>query len=292
MTLGIELSRLTLQYKDTRALDEMSLRLDGGKIYGLLGRNGSGKTSLASVIAAFRPQTSGEVLVGGQPPFENADIVSQICLIREGGDVFDSDRVSVALNFAARFRPNWDADLAARLVDRFELPLRKRVSALSRGMRSALGVVLGLSSRAPLTIFDEVHLGMDAPSRAAFYEELLADYLEHPRTIIISTHLIEEVVSLLEEVVIIDKGRVLFHEPTDDLRERGVSVTGPSAAVAEFTAGLTVLNERILGGTTQVTTFGELGAEQRRAAKAAGLELGPVPLQDLFIHLTAKERRS
>ena len=286
MSLGIELTDLRVDYSDTRAVDGLTVSIEPGKIVGLLGRNGSGKTSLVSVLAAFRKATAGTVRVGGEDPFENAGIMARTCLIREGGDVTDTDRVKNVLGFAAAYRPFWDADLAARLVDCFELPMDRRVKSLSRGKRSALGATLGLASRAPLTIFDEVHLGMDAPSRYAFYEELLADYLEHPRTIILSTHLIEEVASLFEEVVIIDRGRLVLHEPTEDVRERGVAVTGPASAVAEFTADLTVLNEQSLGGTSQVTTFGELDDEQRRRARAAGLELGPVPLQDLFVHLT------
>lgn len=291
MTLGITATELTLDYGDTRAIDGLSFTLDGGKIYGLLGRNGSGKTSLASVIAAFRRPTSGNVTVGGDEPFENAAVTSQICLIREAGDVFESDPVKRVLEFAADFRPHWDAELAAKLVDRFELPQKKRITSLSRGMRSALGVVLGLASRAPVTMFDEVHLGMDAPSRYAFYEELLNDYLAHPRTIVLSTHLIEEVASLFEEVLIIDHGRLVVHEPADDLRERGVAVTGRAADVESFTREMTILNTQQLGGTTQVTVYGDLDEEQRRRASDAGLELGPVPLQDLFVHLTDPKRR-
>jgi len=290
MSLGITVSGLSLDYGDTRAIDDLSFELDGGKIYGLLGRNGSGKTSLLSMIAAFRRQTAGQITVDGNEPFENAAVTSQICLIRESGDVFETDTVKNVLKFAADFRPYWDADLAARLVDRFELPLKKRVQALSRGKRSALGVTLGMASRAPLTLFDEVHLGMDAPSRYAFYEELLNDYLEHPRTIVLSTHLIEEVASLFEEVIIIDRGRLILHEPADEVRARGVAITGRADAVASFTQSMDVLSTKQLGGTSQATVYGALSDERRRDAAEAGLELGPVPLQDLFVHLTDNKR--
>lgn len=287
---GLKVSNLILDYKDTRALDAMSFDIEGGKIVGLLGRNGSGKTSLVSVLAAFRKATSGDVEVGGEDPFENASVMARTCLIREGGDVYDSDKVAKALEFASAHRPFWDQDLAEKLLERFELPSKKRVNSLSRGKRSALGVVLGMASRAPLTIFDEVHLGMDAPSRYVFYEELLEDYLAHPRTVVLSTHLIEEVSSLFEEVVIIEKGRVVRHDAADELRELGVAVVGPAEKVESFTADLTVLQRQQLGGTLQVTVFGELDAQRRHHAKAEGLELGPVPLQDLFVHLTAREK--
>ncbi len=289
--MSIEVRDLRLRFGDVNALDGLSFSLDGGKIYGLLGRNGSGKTSLLSVLAAFRKATSGQVLIGGAEPFENAAVVGQICLVRESGDVYDSDRVEGVLRSGRQLRRNWDAEYAAKLLERFQLPSRKRVQSLSRGQKSALGIVVGLASRAPLTMFDESYLGMDAPSRYAFYEELLSDYAAHPRTIVISTHLIEEVSSLFEEVIIIDRGRLVLHEESDALRGRGVTVTGAAEVVDTFVAGLTVLGEQTLGRTKAATVYGELDETQVRAAKLAGLELGPVALQDLFVHLTRAEAK-
>jgi ABC-2 type transport system ATP-binding protein len=286
---AVQVHDLTLRYGRTTALDRLSLTLDGGKIYGLIGRNGSGKTSLLSVLAAFRRASGGEVLIGGEHPYENERITRQICLIRESGDVLDY-RVHRVLDFARRLRPAWDQEYAQRLVDRFRLPLRKRPQQLSRGQRSALGCILGLASRAPLTMFDEAYLGMDAPSRYAFYEELVTDYAAHPRTIILSTHLIEEFGSLFEEVVMIDQGGLVLHEETDALRTRGAAVTGPAELVDTFVAGaigMTVLGERRLGGTKAVTVYGSLSEQLRRRADTAGLQLEPVALQDLFVHLTA-----
>ncbi len=286
---GIEVSDLRLRYKDVNALDGISLSLSGGKIYGLLGRNGSGKTSLLSVLAAFRRPTSGTVHIGGSAPFENAAVVRNICLIRESGDVYATERVSCALRVARQMRPHWDDAYANRLLERFELSPRKRVQSLSRGQKSALGCVLGLASRAPLTMFDESYLGMDAPSRYAFYDEVLADFVAHPRTFILSTHLIEEVASLFEEVVIIDRGKLVAHEEADALRARGATVTGPREVVDTFVAGLTVLSEQSLGRIKNVTVFGSLTDDQVRGAALAGLDLAPVSLQDLFVHLTARE---
>lgn len=290
----VEVADLTVRYGDTVAVDGLTTRFDGGRIHGLLGRNGSGKTSLLSVIAAFRRASSGEVSVGGRPVFEQPDVVSEVCLIRGAGDTvvndWPDDKIKHALAFAAAVRPRWDAALAERLLDRFELPRGGRIGELSRGQRSALGITLGLASRAPVTIFDESYLGMDAPSRYAFYDLLLADVAEHPRTVIVSTHHIEEVARLFEQVVIIDRGRLVLQGDADDLRAQGATVTGDAAAVARFVAGRDVLETRQLGPTAAATVFGELDATDRRQAADAGLELGPVPLQDLFVHLTEPTR--
>jgi len=290
MSFAVEVRDLSVRYGRSTALEGVSLRLEPGVIYGLLGRNGAGKTSLLSTIAAFQRASSGTVLVDGEDPYENARVMAGTCLVREGGD-FPEERVKGVLDFAARLRPLWDAELAARLVDRFELPLDKKVTQLSRGKRSALGVVVGLASRAPLTMFDEAYLGLDAPSRYAFYEALLEDYAEHPRTIVLSSHLIEEVERLFERVIILDKGAVLLEEEAESLRSRGRTVTGPQEVVEDFVAGMRVVGRAQLGRTLQVTVLGDLppGAEQR--AVEAGLELGSVPLQDLFVHLTSKGER-
>lgn len=291
MTFPVEVRDLTIRYGETVAVDGLSVKLDGGKIYGLLGRNGSGKTSVLSTVAAFRKATSGTVLVDGAEPFENAAVTRQVCFVRDRVDAQDTERVSAALQMARALRPNWDEEYAQALIERFDLPLKKRIGALSRGAKSAVSVTIGLAARAPVTIFDEAYLGMDAPSRYAFYDEVLNDYMAHPRTIIISTHLIEEVGSLFEEVVIIDKGRLVAHDETEALRARGVAVTGPADAVAAFTAGRTVLGDQRLGGTRSTTVYGQLTDEERASARAAGLDIGPVGLQDLFVHLTAEERR-
>nr|PZN46943.1 MAG: ABC transporter [Actinomycetota bacterium] len=287
--MRIEVEDLVLRYGDVTALDGITLTLEEGKIYGLLGRNGSGKTSLLSVLAAFRKPTAGRVRIDGQPVFENGRVTSRISLIRDVGETVNIGTGEEALSYAEALRPNWDGEYARSLAELFKIDLKKSVKNMSKGQRSAMGIIVGLASRAPLTMFDEAYLGLDAPARQVFYDQVLADYLAHPRTIIMSTHLIDEVSGLFEEVVIIHKGRVLAHEEKDELLAKGTSVTGPAAAVDAFTAGMTVLGSRSLGPTKSVTVYGELDDARRRKAAESGLELGPVDLQDLFIHLTAED---
>jgi ABC-2 type transport system ATP-binding protein len=284
--MRIEVDELTIRYGDTTALDRLTFSLEPLKIYGLLGRNGAGKTSLLSAMAGFRRPTEGAVRVNGRPVFENADVTGDICLIRDAGETIGIGTAADALYFAEWLRPRWDGDFARSLMDTFGLNPKAKVNAMSKGQRSAMGIVVGLASRAPLTMLDESYLGMDPQARYTFYDVLLADYLAHPRTIILSTHLIEEVSALLEEVLILDRGRLAVHEESETLLSRGTSVTGPAARVDEFTSGLTVLGEKQLGPTKSAVIYGELAADRRSSAAADGLELGPVPMQDLFIHLT------
>jgi len=287
MSLDVQAHDLYLDYWGTEALRGLSFHVEAGTICGLLGRNGSGKTTLMSLLAALRRPSSGEVRIGGQLPYENAGITGQVALVGEAAGKSSVHSVKDVLEMAAVLRAGWDGAYAERLRERFDVPRRSKVGALSRGKRAALSAICGLASRAPLTMFDEAHLGMDVPSRYAFYDELLADYLARPRTILLSTHHIDEVASLFAEVVILHEGRLLAQADTDGLRSRGTEITGPADAVDRFTAGLTVLSKRQLGGTEAVVTYGELTDEQHRRARAQGLELGPIPLQDLFVHLTS-----
>jgi ABC-2 type transport system ATP-binding protein len=292
MSLSLDIQNLTMRFGDVIAVDGLSLRLEGAGICGLLGRNGSGKTTLLSAVAGLRRPDGGQVLVDGQPVFDNEAVTSQICLIRESGDIVDgTETVGYALEFAADMRANWSEAVASRLLDTFRLDRKKKVGALSRGQRSALASTLGLASQAPLTIFDEAYLGMDAPTRYAFYEALLADYMDNPRLIVLSTHLIEEVARLFSDIIIIDAGRLVLREDAETLQGRGATLVGPREAVDRATEGLRVLSARDLGPTRSVAVFGDMSQVAERAG-AEGLELGGLPIQDIFVHLTAEGDRS
>ena len=284
--MRVDARGLTVRHGDVTAVDDISFSLEGNKIYGLLGRNGSGKTSLMSALAGYR-RPVGTVTLDGVPVFENAAAMRQICLVRHTADAADKgDKVSHVLEYGAAWRDTWDNAYALELVDLFKISPGAKVGELSLGQRSALGVVIGLASRSPLTMLDESHLGMDTPTRYAFYDALLGDFMAHPRTIMISTHLIEELASLLEEVLIIDSGRLVLQEEADVLRSRGTEVTGTAPDVDEFTAGLTVLSEKSLGRTKSAMVYGALDDARLVRGRQLGLELGPIALQDLFVHLT------
>lgn len=277
------------------ALDGITCELPAGQITGLLGRNGAGKSTMLGLLAAFRRPTRGSVVVGPdgdlRDPWEDAALTSAVQFVQDGGDVLADEKCAATLAYYADLRPEWDADRAAELLDLFEIPARKKPTTLSRGKRSALAATIGLASRAPLTIFDEVYLGMDTPTRYAFYDALLADYAAHPRTIVLSSHLVAETERLFEHVVLVDAGRVVLAEPADDVRARATSLTGPASAVDRLTGGHEVLDRQELGATAMVTVHGAVADDVARAAAAEGVTVGGVGLESLFVHLTRKEAR-
>ena len=283
MAAQVEMKNVTLKFGKFEALKDVSLTLEAGRIHGLIGRNGAGKTSLLSLLAAFREPTQGQIEIDGEPVFENPEKMQQVAFIYEKNYTNEYEKIPAMLEFSERYRPNYDKDYANHLLKRFKLPLDKPVYKLSKGMQSALNVVIGLASRTPVTIFDEAYLGMDAPAREIFYQEILADQAEHPRTFILSTHLVSEMDYLFDNVIIIDQGRLLLNEEYETLSAQGASVTGAADQVDAFVSVMKILNEQRLGGTKSVMVYGMLNEQNQLAAHEQGLEIGPVSLQDLFI---------
>ena len=288
MTTVIEVNGLTKRYKDTLAADDVTFSIEENTIYGLLGRNGAGKTTVMSILTAQNFATSGQVRVFGEDPYENARVLGRMCFVRESQKYPDDATPRHALRMARLFFPHWNQELADRLVADFQLPMRKRIKKLSRGQLSAVGVIIGLACRAEITFFDEPYLGLDAVARQIFYDRLLEDYAEHPRTIILSSHLIDEVSNLIERVLVIDQGRIIMDEETDAVRGRAATIVGDAATVDAFVVGREVLHRETLGRVASVTVLGALSADDHRRLAEAGLDVAPVSLQQLIVRLTQR----
>jgi len=283
MTPAISVAGLSRHYRDQVTLDHVSLELETGSITGLLGRNGAGKTTLLRILAGQEFPSSGDVRVLGAAPAENDQVLRRMVFVRED-QAYPDFKVGHALRAASWFYPNWDGELAGTLAEDFNLRPKKPIKKLSRGLRSALGITIGLAARAEVTLFDEPYAGLDAVARQIFYDRLLADYAGFPRTILLSTHLIDEAAALFESVVVIDQGRVVLEAAADGLRGVATTVSGPVLAVDEFTTGRAVWNRRRLGSQASVVMVGPLNEADRAEAQSLGLDLVPLTLQQLVVH--------
>ena len=286
MTSAISAAGLTRRYRSTVALDQVSFDIQPGSITGLLGRNGAGKTTLLRIVAGQEFPSAGGVTVLGGRPVTSDHLLQRMVFVREDqlypqyGGAFT---VRHALRAASWFYPDWDTGLASALAADFDLPLGRRVVRLSRGMRSALGIVIGLAARAEVTLFDEPYAGLDPVARQLFYDRLLADNAEHPRTVLLSTHLIDEAAGLFERVLVIDHGTIMLDATADDVRG-ATSVTGPAIAVAEFTTGRTVWDRRRVGSEESVAVAGALDDTDRARAASLHLRLEPLSLQQVVVN--------
>lgn len=288
----IELNGLTKSYGKTfHALQDINLTIQENKIYGLLGRNGAGKTTLLHLITAQLFPTSGELKVFGEAPYENKEVLRQICFIKESQKYPDTFRVRDVLSVASSLYPNWNASLADSLVLQFNLPPNRRVKKLSRGMLSSVGIIIGLASRAPLTIFDEPYLGLDAVARQLFYDQLIQDYMDYPRTIVLSTHLIDEISAMLEQVIVLHQGKLLLNEEAEQFRGSAFHVSGKQSDVDHFVIGKEVLHQEELGFMRSVVVRTTDQKDFRKQAELNNISLTPVSLQQLMVYLTKQTNR-
>src|SRR5690625_2775133 len=159
---AIAAQAITRRIKSTVALDNVTLDFEKDKIHGLLGRNAAGNTTLMSVMSAQDWHSEGEVHVFGHAPYENEQVLPDICFVREDQRYPEESLAKHTLAAARDAFENWDEDFAQRLIADFRLPLKTKIKKMSRGQKSAVGVIIGLASRAPLTVFDEPYMGLDA----------------------------------------------------------------------------------------------------------------------------------
>lgn len=281
--MSIEIRNVTKRFGDTTALDNVSVTLEGNRIYGLLGNNGAGKTTLLGIMTDRLLPTSGQVLLDGEDVRGNDSALGRIFLVGEQ-DMFPDDmRVRRAVKVAGDFYPDFDREYAAAVAERFGLDMKKKISSLSTGYASIFRLTLGLAANTPYLFFDEPVLGLDAQHRDLFYKLLMEKCAETPCTVILSTHLIAEAAKLVEHTVIIRNGHILKNAPTEELTAKAFCVSGPAGIVDAYIEGRHVLTVSTLGGLKTACLEGE------GSALPEGLERSPLNLQDYFISLMEEE---
>lgn len=287
----LELKNISKSYENTLVLDNINLKLEANKIYGLLGRNGIGKTTLLNIISNQIRSSSGYVSLNGENLFENPHAMDNVAIMKESGFGIDDIKTKKIFKSAKILYKNWDEGYKDFLIKEFSLNTKKNYSKLSRGNKTIVGLVIALASRAPLTLFDEPSLGLDAGHRYRFYELLLKDMENYPRTVIISTHLIDEVTNLFEEVIILkDSGHYIKEEVTD-LLEKAYFLTGRFEKMEAVIRDKSVIDKKEFGTNTIIAIFDNLSGEEKKELRENGVDISPIPLQKLFVLLTEEDLR-
>lgn len=284
MNALVEATNLSKSYGRSEAVRGLNLKLEENTIYGLLGRNGAGKTTLLNMITGGAFPDYGEIAIAGMP-LRRGETPRDTCYVREKNLLFSGFKVIEILTLASKFHRNWDWSFANELLQTFKLNPNKKIRQLSRGMESLVGNIIGLASRAPLTIYDEPVLGLDVIMREKFYRLLIEDYAEHPRTILLSTHLIDEIAKVVERIYIIEAGSILLHEDVDTIRSQSFMLTGASEAIAKFTLGKRVLYQEAYGNNTLAAVYDAIGEGDRVVADSLGIAVEGMPLQKFFAYL-------
>lgn len=279
----IKIDNVTKKYGKNTALDNVSAEIENGRIYGLLGRNGAGKSTLLNIITNRVFATSGVCTLDGEKLLDNDKALSHIYAMNEAVTMPLSMTFKRCMNVTADFYKNFDKDYAFSLAEKFRLDPKKRLSALSTGYLTIAKIILTLSSGADFLFFDEPVLGLDANHRDLFYRLLVERFADQNCGIVISTHLIEECQALVENVIMINKGKIIAAGATDDILSQGYSITGAERIVTDYCRDKTVLSQRKMGTICSAYLKG------KPENVPDSLEVSRPDLQQVFINLTGEE---
>ena len=277
MTAVIEARNLRKSYQGHPALDGVSFDVETGRIVGLIGPNGAGKTTALKAILGLSSFEGDLSVLGRNPRTQRDDLMRDVCFIADVAVLPKWLRVSQALDYVQGVHPRFNRERAEEFLRKTDLKPRNRVRELSKGMVTQLHLALILAIDARLLVLDEPTLGLDLLYRRQFYDTLLNDYFDMERTILLTTHQVEEVEHLLTDVLFLRHGKVVLSTAVDAIPDRFIQLTvGPDQV--ERARGLKPFYEREVFG--RVAMF----FEGRGAAELAGLgDVRTPSISDLFV---------
>ncbi len=273
----ITLQGVTKRYRQAAVLKNITLSIDEPGIYCLLGRNGAGKTTLLKSIAGYQNITSGTIQVDGKA-ITTSTLETGVSYIENFAKHFNLP-VRKLLRIASEVNPNYDYDFASEMMERFELEGKKKFNHLSLGMKTMVSTIICLASSKEVVLLDEPVLGFDAIMRVEFYDMLSESFQKHPRIIIVSTHIIEEIAKTIQKLIIIDKGSIRFFDTLQSVEAKAHSVSGLQRDVEAATRGLNVIGQDAGGGLVTSYIF------DTPPEPSGSLEVRPLSLQDFFIQM-------
>ncbi len=277
MTAVIEATGLTKAFGAKRALDGVSFSVEAGRIVGLIGPNGAGKTTALKAILGLTSFAGGLRVLGLDPRTQRDALMREVCFMADVAVLPRWMRVSQALEFVSGVHPKFDRARAIEVLARTDISMRSRVRELSKGMVTQLHLALILAIDARLLVLDEPTLGLDLLYRRKFYDTLLNDYFDKERTILLTTHQVEEVENLFTDVIFINHGRIVLAAAVEELGSRYQQLT---------LAGEQAARARALQPFYEREVFGRVAMlfEGRSAAELGALgELRTPSIADLFV---------
>ena len=273
----IEFKNVTKKYGDVLAIDDMSLAIPENGIYCLLGRNGAGKTTFLKLLAGHIAATDGEIVVEGQK-VTTGRMPESINFVENSAVQFNM-KISDLIDTANELQGGFDREFAFEMARRFDLNLNKKYRQLSFGMKTMLTTIITLANNSKAILLDEPTLGFDAIMRDQFNMILLESYEAHPRVIIVSTHLIDEIAKVTERLIIIDQGKLLIETGIDEVDEKAYTLSGAVSAVEPLLEGLNCIGKTQVGSVMAAHIFDD------RIEPPQGVTIDRISLQDFFISI-------
>lgn len=282
----IKTRQLQKYYNNKLAIDNLDIDISTNSITGLIGKNGSGKTTLMKLLAGQLDVTSGEIHVFCEPPMDNLKVLKNLIYTVHNYDYAKGlNLLSIISDYKQMF-DSFDMEFATKLLKYFELKPTLKYHHLSQGMASVFNFICALSCRTKLTMFDEPILGMDVSVRKAVYEILLRDYTEHPRTIIISSHLISEIEGIISDIIFLDNGKLVIQDSIENIRESVYRVDGTKNNLDHFLEGKDVIYTKTGAMSNYAILRGSITDLIVNESKRLYLDLSQVRVEDLFFYLT------
>jgi ABC-2 type transport system ATP-binding protein len=277
----IEARGLRKAFGNTVALDGLDLRVEEGRILGIIGPNGAGKTTALNAILGLTPY-QGELRVLGRDPWtERERLMCDVSFIADVAVLPRWMRVSQALDYVAGVHPRFDRSKAEGFLAKTSIQRTSKVRELSKGMVTQLHLALVMAIDARLLVLDEPTLGLDILYRKQFYDSLLNDYFDRTRTILVTTHQVEEIKDVLTDLMFIDRGRIVLHCSMDELEARYVEVMARSEQIAAARALRPIHERQVLGRSILLFDL-KPGSADRQQLAALG-EVRTPSIADLFV---------
>jgi ABC-2 type transport system ATP-binding protein len=291
---AIETRGLWRKFGKFEAVKNVSLTVPKGTVFGLLGVNGAGKSTIIKMVMGHLQPTSGEIRVLGRALGEDLlGIRRRVAYVSENRYLYEWMTVEESVRFTRAFHETWDDQKAADLLKRFSLPPEKKVRQLSRGNRARLCLLLALSFNPELIVLDEPTSGLDPIVRRDFIENIVAEIAEEGKTVLFSSHIVEEVERVADYVGVINEGELLLVSTLDDIKASYKRVryatNGTRPEVATVPGVLAVEN----GRHEQILTVSAWGDETLRTLGERGVknpEVLPISLEDIFVNTVRAER--
>ncbi|MDR1069990.1 MAG: ABC transporter ATP-binding protein [Gracilibacteraceae bacterium] len=273
----IEFDGVTKRYGGTVAIDDLRLRISENGIYCLLGRNGAGKTTLMKLLAGHIAAASGKITAFGQR-VSPGHMPESVNYLDRGSAQFNM-RVSQLIDTAAELQESFDRGFAREMADRFGLDPQKKYKQLSFGMKTMLTTIILLANNSSVILLDEPTLGFDAVTRDQLNTLLLESYHAHPRVIVVSTQLIDEIAKAAERLIIIKGGRILLTADIGEIDEKAYTLSGPAKLVLPLLDGLNCVGKTAAGSVMAAHIY------DGRITPPEGVALSRLSLQDFFINI-------
>ncbi len=287
--ITVEIENVSKSFGDKKVIDDINLKMLDGHTYALLGRNGSGKTTLMNLITTRYLPDSGSIRLIGEEAYENDRVLSDICYMKDFVPVFSDLKPVKIFGMARKHYSRWNEELQHRLTEFFRIDEKSVYGLMSKGQQTAVGLIIGLCSGTRILLFDEIYSGLDAVYRKELYNLIMEEQERYTRTMILTSHLIEEMTNVFTDVIILHNGKVIFTDDIENVQRYSKKLTGRQD-IDDLLKGKNILSKAFIGqNIKEIRIYDELGKSEIEELCDRGYKVDNMNLQELFRAMTGEE---